>query len=155
MKKIIAFFFIIWVSISIYSEDNESSVVFKFDYDESGNRISRLIAEASEFKDSTSITDPFEQENWEDFNDKDLCLSKINAKVYPNPVLEKINIVFDKEVVNLVHSAEVYDINGKLIKTVKIHKSESSVSFKEMPPSIYIIKLISSHQYLDFKIIKR
>lgn len=68
-----------------------------------------------------------------------------SIRIFPNPVADKMNI--DGEYDYL----QIYDISGKLIKTVN---SESSVDFTDMERGIYIVKFHIKNETTVRKIVK-
>lgn len=64
-------------------------------------------------------------------------VSKISTKVYPNPVSNFLNI----EGKNTIESVEIYDMNGKIIKTVSSKNNAISIKLSDLAPGTYFAKV--------------
>ncbi|UZT96963.1 T9SS type A sorting domain-containing protein [Chryseobacterium fluminis] len=73
------------------------------------------------------------------------------AKVYPNPVSDVLHI----EGKTIIKSVEVFDLNGKLIKTVTHHKNKISIGVSELIPGAYAAKITDSKGSRTIKFIKK
>lgn len=83
-------------------------------------------------------------------------VSEINLLVstYPNPTSDVLNLIIDRSNFDNL-SYQLMDINGKLLTSDVITKTNTSISMNELPAAIYFIKIISSNQEIKtFKIIK-
>jgi len=81
-------------------------------------------------------------------------IGKMDADIvaYPNPVLEFVT-VFVKN--NRGLSFILYDINGTVLARQDIVKSETDISFKNLLPAVYILKVFKeSQEVMTFKITK-
>jgi len=78
-------------------------------------------------------------------------ISKISAKIYPNPVSDFLNI----EGKNAIEFVEIYDINGKLIKTVSPKNETVSVKLSELAPGTYFAKVKDHTTNQTIKFIKK
>ena len=73
--------------------------------------------------------------------------------VFPNPATDFITIKVEK-LQDLDYI--IYNMYGVVMEKKKIVETESDVSFKTLPPSIYIIKVLQNDKEIrTFKIIKR
>ena len=79
----------------------------------------------------------------------------LESSVYPNPVSESLTlkIVQDKpESLNY----QLFDINGKLLKTQNIESNETKINMQHYPSAEYFLKVFnSSSEIVTFKIIKK
>ncbi len=82
---------------------------------------------------------------------KDINLS---VSAYPNPTTDYLTIkVENYETANLQYM--VFDINGKLLQTVKATGTETKIETSELVPANYFIKVLDSEKEIKvFKIIK-
>jgi hypothetical protein len=78
-------------------------------------------------------------------------VTKSVAKIYPNPVSDILNI----EGKNTIESIEIYDANGKLIKTVSNNNNNASVKLSELVPGIYTAKINGKKENQTVKFIKK
>ncbi len=76
----------------------------------------------------------------------------IKVQIYPNPTTEFINVSI--ETYNNVFY-KLYDVDGKLLQTMKIYKPETKISFKHFSKGVYFLYLfIEDKLYGNYKIIK-
>lgn len=80
----------------------------------------------------------------------DLELS--NIKLYPNPVNDKL--YFSSEV--YVDKASIYDINGRLLKTIVFYGNENLrvIDLQKLTTGLYVVQFSSENGKLTHKIIK-
>lgn len=98
------------------------------------------------------VQQPFEISvvtGFEEIKGIDLLIS-----AYPNPTIDNITLRIDKnELSNL--SYQLYDINGKLLKTKKITDEVTTIDFLNNEPSTYFVKVIEHDNTIKtFQIIK-
>lgn len=74
-----------------------------------------------------------------------------SVKIYPNPMIDNAIIAFDPASLNAFGriSFELYDINGRLVKTIsKIESSETQLERDNLGNGIYIYKFIGDNTLL-------
>lgn len=74
-------------------------------------------------------------------------LDKNSTIFYPNPIKDFLTI----QVANDFHKAEVYSINGQLIKTF----NSKSLNLADLPKGNYIIKVFTTEKIISGKVIKQ
>jgi N-acetylneuraminic acid mutarotase len=72
------------------------------------------------------------------------------AKVFPNPVNNRITIEYPKE-----FDVEIADINGRHINSYPRNKTNLIIDLNDYPKAIYLLKIISDHKIVVEKIIKQ
>jgi hypothetical protein len=78
----------------------------------------------------------------------------LEMSVYPNPATDYLKLVIDGEV-KTQSIASLYDINGNLLRTVKIEGQETIISMQTLLPSTYFLKVTDNKKVIKtFKIIK-
>jgi len=75
-------------------------------------------------------------------------VNKTNIKVYPNPVVDQLNIKTDE----IIKSVQVYSLDGKLLKT--INGNITTVDFKNYPKGSYLVKIETNKSTTSQKVIK-
>ena len=82
---------------------------------------------------------------------KDINLS---VSVYPNPTNDYLTVKVDNyETANLKYM--VFDINGKLLQTVKATGGETQIETSQLVPANYFVKVLDNNREIKvFKIIK-
>lgn len=78
-------------------------------------------------------------------------VTKSVAKIYPNPVSDVLNI----EGKNTIESVQIYDANGKLIKTVSPKENNASVNLSDLVPGAYTANVKNSKENQTIKFIKK
>ena len=78
----------------------------------------------------------------------------LNVSAYPNPTTDFITVkVENYETTNLLY--QVYDINGKLLQTVKATGDETQIQTSNLAPANYFVKVLDNSKVIKtFKVIK-
>lgn len=80
-------------------------------------------------------------------------LNEIDLKVYPNPTINDIYIITDR---NIIMSFVISDITGKQILTkYSINKVTSKVSLNDLKSGLYLLKVNTTKGTKSYKIIKK
>lgn len=82
--------------------------------------------------------------------------TNIGIKLYPNPTLEFINLsISNAETINA--SYQLFNLEGKLLTTLKINSLETSINMQRYPAGVYLLNLLDtdSNSLKTFKIIKK
>ena len=105
-----------------------------------GNSIAEGVQQPYEIQVVTSISEA-----------KDINLS---VSAYPNPATNYLTIkVENYETANLQY--QIFDINGKLLQTVKATGHETKIETNNLVPSNYFVKVLDNQKEIKvFKIIK-
>lgn len=69
-----------------------------------------------------------------------------NIMVYPNP--SKDNITIRTENIDLLESATIYNTMGERVKHIELEKSNSTITIKELPTGVYLIRIKSKEGLL-------
>ena len=74
------------------------------------------------------------------------------VKIFPNPTSDNLFITSEAH----IEKASIYDINGRLLKTVVFYGNETqrTIDLQKLSLGVYVIKLSSKHGELTQKIIK-
>jgi uncharacterized repeat protein (TIGR01451 family) len=70
--------------------------------------------------------------------------------IYPNPVTSDLNI---EQKNNENYRAELYDINGRLLKSILFSDFQEKISLNEYPNGTYILKITNKRNIKSFKVI--
>ena len=73
--------------------------------------------------------------------------------VYPNPVNNVINFSNDQNAV--VSSVEMADLNGRIIKSVKVNATEGQISVSDLATGMYMMKITTDQGVAVKKIVKQ
>jgi len=81
----------------------------------------------------------------------------LQMKAYPNPVISNLTLSIEDIDFKSI-SYQIYDMSGKLLKTMKVDSKETDISFYEYAAATYFIKIIQENkenkEIKTFKIIK-
>ena len=77
--------------------------------------------------------------------------TKNSIKVYPNPVIDYLNIESSEK----VKSISVYDVTGKLIQTQTLNAMKSKADLSKLNSGIYIVKIDFESSTQIVKVIKK
>lgn len=80
-------------------------------------------------------------------------LTDNSFSVYPNPAINVIN--FSNTVNAVVKSIELADLNGRVIKSLKINAPEGQISVSDLGTGIYMMKITSDQGVAVKKIVKQ
>lgn len=104
--------------------------IITYEYDEVGNRISKIVIKDQITDINNSITNP-------------------SVKLYPNPTSESFYISGFEGLATL----KLIDISGKVILTKQV-SSEDKISISTLPKGIYIVELITKKKVIKMKLVK-
>jgi minor extracellular serine protease Vpr len=66
--------------------------------------------------------------------------SHSNVSIQPNPANDIINITVDKPFINT--TASLMDVNGRLIKSIKLNTQVSSINISALSNGVYFIRFV-------------
>lgn len=142
MKKILVFI-LIFISCGVYSQQQR----IVFEYDDSGNRISRtiqtIILYTTEVPADSSLLSVAEE-----------SIFNYNIKVYPNPTQGHLTIEIEDFTVESPLDLVVFDRNGIVLQRHKIAQSVIFLDLSTYPASWYMVAFMLNQERRDFKIIK-
>jgi hypothetical protein len=121
-----------------------------FNYDESGNRIIRLIVN-KELKET--LADTILPESTIKLANQQL--ENLTIAVYPNPTTDNIHIVFAGLVEDASAEGYLYSTNAELLATFKLIDSNSTIEMQQYTAGIYFLKVRINNRVESWKIIKQ
>lgn len=137
MKKILLFCFVF--SFTLMSSQTPTRI--RFNYDDEGNQIERIICvgcNARTVKDSTITSETITESDME----KDLLYHQISY--YPNPVKEELYIKWVNDDKNYVLNIELFSQVGQSLQQYSYLKGKdtATVSFLNYPSGYYNVVLV-------------
>ena len=81
-----------------------------------------------------------------------LIQMKNKIEVYPNPCNE---VLFIRNIPSDIYSYQIFDIQGRLIKTEHINQTDITLETKELPSNVYVICLCAKGETIYLKFIKQ
>ena len=76
---------------------------------------------------------------------------KYSVKIYPNPVVEMLNI----ESPNKVKSVSVFDSTGKAVSSYTLNASKSQINLSKLVPGVYVVNIEMENETKSVKVIKK
>ena len=126
--------------------DTPGDTTFVYSYDDSGNRIERII-------DLTKSASVSAKSSLQEDVEIKAALSNYEVRIYPNPTKDMLRISLsnvDGEQGTIV----IFSPQGRKIIEKKILNNNSKVNLSNYPPGLYILKLRVGQHVSDWKIIK-
>jgi hypothetical protein len=78
----------------------------------------------------------------------------LKISIGPNPFSEKIQVVFDTPQ-NEQFSLQLYDLNGKILKSVQLQKNSSYIDVRNLREGVYILHLYSNNKLISTQKIQK
>lgn len=81
----------------------------------------------------------------------------LSVSAYPNPTTDYLIVKVDASTSHSIQSLtyQIFDINGKLLQTVKATGSETQIETSKLVPANYFVKVLDNNKAIKvFKIIK-
>jgi hypothetical protein len=157
MKKTLTLLFFLTINLVIFSQLNQQQVVASAGgISQNGQTsIEWTLGEAVIYTlpgNNVKLTQGFHQTNLIPTVIKELVELDFEIMAYPNPVMESVTLKVEKPQ-GLYYI--LYDLNGQILEQKKIKNIETEIEFKNLPPSDYIIRIISNdYEMKSFKIVK-
>ena len=118
-------------------------------YDNGTSKLSVTIGEA--FTDTysnsgTTLTQGFQQSDYNITELEETSKSNISATVFPNPTTNKINLKFEQKTDEAM-SYVLNDYSGKIIEIQKIGEEESliEIDFRNLAAGLYFLKVYNTN----------
>ena len=83
-----------------------------------------------------------------------LAVSNVNksqVKVYPNPVVDVLNI----EAASKVSAVQVFDLTGKLVSSHALNAVKNQVNLSKLTPGVYVVNIQTESGTQSVKIVKK
>lgn len=77
--------------------------------------------------------------------------TKAQANVYPNPIVDIVNIY----AVSKVKSVVVYDLSGKVVSTHAMNAVKNQINLSKLTPGVYMLKIDTENGPQTVKVIKK
>jgi Secretion system C-terminal sorting domain len=148
MKSTQVWLLIAFITVSIQytnAQTTSNNQVVKFSYDEHGNRTKRevTITLQSKVKKKQQDIEPTEDQ-----------MGERTIKIFPNPTRGDLNI----DVTNLNPKEELrmelYNINGTQLYNARVQEGSNPLDMNTYPSTVYILRLVSGSEKMEYKIIK-
>ncbi len=125
-----------------------------YQYDENGNRTSRIINLAKDLETTANFNDSLQGEP-ELPKPLQETLGEATVKIYPNPtqgllILESQGIDMDK-----LPEYEVYTLSGSLLMRAEATENRQQIDLSNEPAGIYLLRIKSGTLQREWKIIKQ
>ena len=78
-------------------------------------------------------------------------VNKSQVKVYPNPVVDVLNIDADSKVSNV----QVFDLSGKAVSSFDLNQVRNQVNLSKLAPGVYVVNIQTEKGIQSVKIVKK
>lgn len=127
MKMKYFLIFLVLILSVVFHNIVQAQSCLVMEYDADGNRISRQ--ETTNCIEKREIAEVQEIETYEDVN------------VYPNPNNGMFKIIMQDCIKQGASYYELYDFNGMMLLSDKLHENETEVDVGTVPAGIYLLKI--------------
>lgn len=76
---------------------------------------------------------------------------KIQARTYPNPVVDVLNI----EAASKISNVQVFDLSGKVVSSFELNAVKNQVNLSKLSPGVYVINIQTEKGTQSVKIVKK
>ena len=147
MRKILIFILLTVRIVSIFAQTT-------YQYDENGNRTSRIINMGKDLETTANFNDSLQGE-MELPKPLQETLGEATVNIYPNPtqgllILESQGFALDE-----LPEYEVYTLSGSLLMRVKATENRQQIDLSTEPAGIYLLRIKSGGLQKEWKIIKQ
>ena len=139
MKKYFSLALFLLLARLSFSQLPNNCPAITFTYDASGNRIQRDL-----------VIGPCNSE----MPGPGRVASTIEATVYPNPTMDKINVELKQNDAESESKIELYDLNGKTVYSSVISGSQMQIDMSEFVPGNYLLKIIRGKEFITYPVLK-
>lgn len=122
------------------------SQTIEYDYDDSGNRVLRMISPGSESNQSIQ-----EKSTAKSFQDE---INNHDIFIYPNPFKNQITIQIENMSGNIEGKILVYDPNGKLVLSENKLENSNILDLSSLPPGNYFVTIHLGTENKKWTIVK-
>ncbi|MCP4176260.1 MAG: T9SS type A sorting domain-containing protein [bacterium] len=135
---------------------------YTYYYDGAGNRISRRIVYMTPTPETTETDTTIFTENnnsngkTQDDRSKveDVFMDNTEISIFPNPTADRLNVNFSNIDIEGRIMLQVFDINGRLLKTQQANNLRNKIDFSRNSAGTYILRIISGDDKKEYTIIK-
>lgn len=78
-------------------------------------------------------------------------VSKTQVKVYPNPVVDILNV----EAASKVSTVQVFDLTGKVVSSHALSAVKNQVDLSKLAPGVYVVNIQTENGTQSVKIVKK
>lgn len=78
-------------------------------------------------------------------------VNKSQVKVYPNPVVDVLNIEADSK----VNTVQVFDLTGKVVSSHTLDSVKNQVNLSKLTPGVYVVNIQTEKGIQSVKIVKK
>lgn len=77
-----------------------------------------------------------------------------NLKIFPNPVADELNIIYNSQGALLSSKLNIYNCNGIIVKTLSLRDGLNIIDVTELSQGIYFISFINENKNYICKLVK-
>lgn len=126
----------------------DAQQVIKYNYDNSGNRVSRKVILLSSKQDQTRQ----DKSGQESINE---LMDTFSITIYPNPTCENLTISTQNTNNNPLTELKLYNTQGKLLYKDKNNNNTNTINMSMYDKGIYLLVITIEGKRKEFKVIKQ
>lgn len=126
----------------------DAQQVIKYNYDNSGNRVSRKVILLSSKQDQTRQ----DKSGQESINE---LMDTFPITIYPNPTCENLTISTQNTNNNPLTELKLYNTQGKLLYKDKNNNNTNTINMSMYDKGIYLLVITIEGKRKEFKVIKQ
>ncbi len=158
VRKIISFVFIVFVTVSLFAQS--AVVTTGGSATGSGGTVTYTVGQIADQKVEGNgqyiiegVQQPFEIQTVGINNYPNITLEAI---LYPNPTTSKVMLSIRKyDIPSYGLTAQLYDFNGKLVKSFVVKDLDTEIDFSEYAAATYHLRIVDNKTLLKtFKVVK-
>jgi hypothetical protein len=151
IKYFVVLLFTVFPIINVSAQNSLS-----YSYDDSGNRISRVLKVEGLGKGAVSF--PVKQEDLKvEEKEQELVNEEVipSIKIYPNPTRGIINISFEGYSDPFKAEYHVFNLSGTILKNSRINAPLTEIYMNDLSDGIYFLRITINGTKTDYKIVKQ
>jgi YD repeat-containing protein len=131
---------------SMKAQTTATEYTVSYTYDAAGNRITRTLSSKV-----ITIAKAKQQQDEEPTEDK---FGERTIKIFPNPTHGDLNIDVTNHNPKEELRMELYNINGTQLYNARVQEGSNPLDMNTYPSTVYILRLVSGSEKMEYKIIK-
>lgn len=136
------------ILFALFGFQTYAQQVLKYEYDESGNRLSRKVILLSSKQDQTRQ----DKSGQESINE---LMDTFSITIYPNPTRENLTISTQSASNNPLTELMLYNTQGKLLYKDKNNNNTNTINMSMYDKGIYLLIIMIEGNRKEFKVIKQ
>lgn len=146
------------IVLNLFSISVLSQSIIVFEYDQAGNRTSRIVTDETDSQDSIkaeiNATSDISIPDFIKLSDSEISIDVGDIKVYPNPSRNLVSIESDNLMDIQGENIQLINTNGILLYERQISDRIHTINISDLPNGVYILRIGKGIRSNYWKIIK-